>query len=95
MDTEDKPRSAMTGAARKVVIAGVGGTVTAAGIAMLVLPGPGILTIVAGLAILSQEFDGARRWLDKLRATVRGRLDAAHSGEAASVGEDATGPPEE
>jgi hypothetical protein len=47
------------------------------------------------LAILSQEFDGARRWLDKLRATVRGRLDAAHSGEAASVGEDATGPPEE
>ena len=38
-----------------------------AGIAMLVLPGPGWLTIAAGLAVLATEFAWARRWLDQLK----------------------------
>ena len=38
-----------------------------AGIAMLALPGPGWLTIAAGLAILATEFVWARRALDQLK----------------------------
>lgn len=41
---------------RWVVVATVGLSLVAAGIAMLVLPGPGIATIIAGLAILATEF---------------------------------------
>ena len=51
-----------------------------AGTAMLALPGPGLLTIAAGLALLAREFHWARRLLDWLKTTasevrdkVRGR----------------------
>jgi uncharacterized protein (TIGR02611 family) len=44
-----------------------GGVVLVAGIAMLLLPGPGWLTIAAGLAILATEFVWARRMLDQLK----------------------------
>jgi uncharacterized protein (TIGR02611 family) len=37
------------------------------GIVMLALPGPGWLTIAAGLAILAGEFRWARRLLDQLK----------------------------
>jgi uncharacterized protein (TIGR02611 family) len=49
-----------------VLIAGV--AVLGAGIAMLVLPGPGILVIVAGFAILATEFVWAERMLDRTRS---------------------------
>jgi uncharacterized protein (TIGR02611 family) len=54
--------------ARRCAIAMVGGTVVLVGICMLVLPGPGIVVIPAGLAILSLEFAWARLWLRKVRA---------------------------
>jgi thiol:disulfide interchange protein len=38
-----------------------------AGAAMVVLPGPGWLTIAAGLAVLAGEFHWARRALDRLK----------------------------
>ncbi len=41
-------------------MATVGISLVIAGIAMLVLPGPGIATIIAGLAILATEFAWAR-----------------------------------
>jgi uncharacterized protein (TIGR02611 family) len=45
-----------------------------AGAAMVILPGPGWLTIVAGLAILAGEFPWARRALDRLKDIfARGR----------------------
>ena len=44
-----------------------GGLLLIAGIAMLALPGPGWLTIAAGLAILATEFVWARRALDQLK----------------------------
>jgi hypothetical protein len=53
---------------RRIGIAIAGGTVTAAGVAMLALPGPGILTVLLGLAILSQEFERPRVWLARLKA---------------------------
>jgi uncharacterized protein (TIGR02611 family) len=45
------------------------------GIVMLALPGPGWLTIAAGLAMLAGEFRWARRLLDQLKdaATRVGR----------------------
>ena len=53
---------------RRIGIAIAGGAVTAAGVAMLALPGPGILTVVLGLAILSQEFERPRVWLNRIKA---------------------------
>jgi len=53
--------------ARRIAIAVVGGTVLIVGVAMVVLPGPAIVVIPAGLAILGLEFAWARRWLKHVR----------------------------
>lgn len=50
---------------RKVAVALGGSAVAAAGVVMLVTPGPGILTILAGLRILGKEFPGLKRVLDR------------------------------
>lgn len=50
--------------ARRVAVAIVGGAVLVAGLAMMVLPGPGVLVIIAGLGILATEFVWARKALD-------------------------------
>jgi uncharacterized protein (TIGR02611 family) len=42
----------------------------AAGVVMLVLPGPGWLAIFGGLAMLASEFAWAQRLLDRLKAVV-------------------------
>jgi hypothetical protein len=47
----------------------IGGTVVLIGVAMILLPGPALIVIPAGLAILGLEFAFARRWLRRLRAT--------------------------
>jgi tellurite resistance protein TerC len=46
------------------------------GVAMLVLPGPGILLIMVALAVLSGEFIWARRLLDHIRTAARRARDA-------------------
>jgi uncharacterized protein (TIGR02611 family) len=56
----------------RVLLAVVATLVIIAGIAMLVLPGPGWLTIFLGLAILGSEFHWARRLLGWLRMQVAG-----------------------
>lgn len=61
--------------ARRVVIAIVGGSVVVVGILMIVLPGPAILVIPAGLAILGIEFAFARRWLRKLKAKTEDTMN--------------------
>jgi hypothetical protein len=48
---------------KKLLVALVGGTVLLIGIALLVLPGPGLPIVAAGLAILASEFLWARRAL--------------------------------
>ncbi len=62
---QDKEHS--SGAARKVAVAVAGSVVTAAGVVMLVTPGPGIIAVLAGLGILGSEFAGPRRALNRLR----------------------------
>jgi uncharacterized protein (TIGR02611 family) len=46
---------------KRLVVLVLGVTVLAAGVLMLVLPGPGVLIIIAGLAILATEFVWAER----------------------------------
>ena len=53
--------------ARKLMIALIGFTVLAIGLALIVLPGPAILVIPAGLAILSIEFAWARNLLRRVK----------------------------
>ena len=56
-----------SGLGRKVAVAMGGSVVTAAGVVMLITPGPGIVTIAVGLGILSSEFQAPRRALNRLR----------------------------
>jgi len=54
----------------RLIILVVGVTVLAVGVAMVVLPGPAIIVIPAGLAILATEFLWARRLLERVRASI-------------------------
>ena len=56
--------------ARQIVVATIGFTVCLVGIVMLVTPGPAVVVIPAGLAILSLEFAFARRWLKLVRERI-------------------------
>jgi tellurite resistance protein TerC len=53
--------------AKRVIKIVIGFTVLITGLAMVVLPGPAILVIPAGLAILATEFVWAKRLLDRIR----------------------------
>ena len=52
---------------RRVIVAVIGFTVILIGVAMIVLPGPAIVVIPLGLAILATEFVWARRVLKKAK----------------------------
>jgi uncharacterized protein (TIGR02611 family) len=55
---------------RRIAVAFVGGTVLAVGVVMVVLPGPAVVVIPAGLAILATEFPWARRLLHRVKNTA-------------------------
>ena len=55
---------------RKLVYSVVGATVVLIGIAMLVLPGPAVIVIPLGLAILASEYAWARRIIRRGRVFV-------------------------
>jgi tellurite resistance protein TerC len=57
--------------ARRIVILVTGSTVVLVGIAMIVTPGPAILVIPLGLAILGTEFVWARRLLKRFRTEAK------------------------
>ncbi len=63
---------------------GAGTGLVLLGIMLLVLPGPGIITIAAGLALLSTEFEWARRILD----WVKDRYRSYFVKEAGATGRD-------
>jgi uncharacterized protein (TIGR02611 family) len=62
--------SAMFKYARRIVILIVGMTVLLVGVALLFLPGPAIVVIPVGLAILATEFAWARHWLRIVRESA-------------------------
>lgn len=53
---------------KRIVVTIIGGTVLIFGMILIVTPGPAVLVIPAGLAILGTEYAWARRWLRKARA---------------------------
>lgn len=62
---------------KRIAVFVVGVAVLAAGIAMLVFPGPGLLVIVAGLAILATEFAWAEAMLDRAKDAATKAKDSA------------------
>ena len=56
--------------ARRIAIGVVGTTVVLLGLVMMVTPGPGLVVIPIGLAILSIEFAWARMWLRRVRKSI-------------------------
>ena len=56
--------------ARRIVILIVGMTVLLIGIALIVLPGPAIVVIPIGLAILATEFAWAGHWLKIIKESA-------------------------
>jgi uncharacterized protein (TIGR02611 family) len=49
---------------KRIAVTIAGGVLVLVGVVMLVLPGPGILVIIAGLAILATEYIWAQRALN-------------------------------
>jgi uncharacterized protein (TIGR02611 family) len=55
------------GQAKRLVITVIGFTFLAVGLAMVVLPGPAVVVIPLGLAILATEFIWAKKLLDRVK----------------------------
>ena len=82
---------------RRLVVTLVGFSILGAGLAMLVLPGPGIIVVLFGFAVLAREFTWAERALDKtatsaasattkVTATKVGKLTLAASALSMIIG---------
>lgn len=67
----------------RVLYLGVGFTLLAAGLAMLVLPGPAFVVLPIGLALLSLEFVWAERLLD--RALEQGEIAKRKAAETSKT----------
>jgi uncharacterized protein (TIGR02611 family) len=80
---------------RQVIISVIGGTILLLGIIMFMplVPGPGIVVIPIGLAILALEFAWAARWLLKIRKKAAqmhqrikdGMFGRSHAAPAAEI----------
>ena len=68
--------------ARRIAILAVGSTIVAIGIVMLVTPGPGLVVIPIGLAVLGIEFAWARLWLRKVREGISSASSRNHAERA-------------
>jgi uncharacterized protein (TIGR02611 family) len=63
--------------AKRILLEVVGWTLIVAGIAALVLPGPGLLMLFAGLVVLSQQYEWAERRLEPVKkAALRTAADS-------------------
>lgn len=82
---------------RRLAVFLVGMVVVGSGLAMLVLPGPGVVVVIVGLAILATEFAWAERALDrtttkaatavsKVTANGAGKLTLAASAVSMVIG---------
>ena len=61
---------------KRVIVAVIGATVLLLGVALIFLPGPAIVVIPAGLAILATEFAWAKRWLDRAKGWAAKGMNA-------------------
>jgi hypothetical protein len=70
----------VTGKAKRLGLEILGWVLLVAGLAAMVLPGPGLILLFAGLAVLSQQYAWAERWLEpvQLRA-LRGAAEGVET----------------
>jgi hypothetical protein len=71
---------------RRIGVTIVGGTLVVLGFLLLALPGPGWVTVAAGLAVLSSEYEWARRLRIRLVAKLGKAAVATTSSWWATVG---------
>jgi hypothetical protein len=55
---------------RKVCVALLGGAIVTVGVALIVLPGPAVVVLPFGVAVLATEFAWAERLLQRIRKLV-------------------------
>jgi hypothetical protein len=68
------------GAAKRLVLETFGWILLVAGVAAIFLPGPGLLGIFAGLALLSQQYDWAERRVEPVRVrALRGAAEGVET----------------
>lgn len=67
MHQENRPSEKKSGLARRVLVTVAGVALCVVGIALLVLPGPGLLLVLAGLVLLANEYPWARRMTGPVR----------------------------
>lgn len=67
-----------TGNLGRVLWIGLGAVLTVAGVVFLALPGPGLLVIALGLALVAGEFRAMAKALDGTEVWVRGLAKALH-----------------
>ena len=67
---EETVEEARRGVFRRIARITAGSLLVLAGLVMWVLPGPGLLTIAAGLLVLSRDFPWAARLLERVRARL-------------------------
>jgi uncharacterized protein (TIGR02611 family) len=74
---------------KRIAVTIVGFAVLLAGVAMLVLPGPGIVVILAGLAILATEYVWAERMLAEAKRRAVQAKDVVTRKNARNADDDA------
>jgi uncharacterized protein (TIGR02611 family) len=73
-------RSGAAAATKRLLFETLGWVLVVAGLVALVLPGPGLLLLFAGLAVLSQQYDWAERRMHPVReAALRTAADGVAS----------------
>ena len=78
---------------KRIAVTVVGGAVVAAGLAMLVLPGPGILVVAVGFAILGTEYAWAAAALERTKKTAERAGRAAKGAMRSATGRVRRRPP--
>lgn len=64
-------RRVLVRASTMVAVSTIGSVLVVAGVVLLFLPGPGLVLIIAGVAVLAREFRWARRLRDRLARRAR------------------------
>lgn len=72
--------------AKRIAVTALGGALLVGGLVLMVLPGPGILLVAGGLAVLATEYAWARRLVRRARVRAQRAQRAAVSSPARTAG---------
>jgi hypothetical protein len=89
-DSNPAPQPAPKRSVRRATVAVSGGATVLIGIALLPLPGPGTVVILAGLAVLRREFPVAGRAADGIKTAATKAVSIAGRKRRPSAGGDAS-----